>query len=377
MTRIRAAFVALLIASVALAAYGDRISGNGPEFLPRDPGAIRASGGGPEASWIDFKHEEDAPAYAEGRVFWDKDNECLAFYPEQADTIMQLGQEMWCRVKNEETATMTNGTVVYLSPPNTGNDPVAKLADANTATQSTVIGVVTHDISPDASGYVTVSGLVRGLNTSGMVEGGKVFLSETPGSFTATLPSAPSTSLVVGYVLKAHETAGLLFVRVWLNGSIEPAVFHNTSYFSKPVTFASGSTPLSMMTDLGGHAVALYNGSGVVASAGNIVVASSTAGFFTLAPAESAGPIGAVYQDVAPGAQGWIVVSGVGDVKMMSTQTATSGWLLLTSKTEAGVAQNATEIPPTSQTDHNREIGHTISTQSSAGGLVRCVLHFN
>lgn len=377
MTRIRAAFIALIIASVALAAYGDRISGNGPEFMSRDPGAIRASGGGPEAQWIDFAHEEDAPAYAEGRVFWDADNECLAFYPEQPDTIMQLGQEMWCRVKNEEIATMTNGTVVYLSPPNTGSDPVAKRADANTATQSTVIGVITHDISPDASGYVTVSGLVRNLNTSGMVEGGKVFLSETPGSFTATLPAAPATSLVVGYVLKAHATAGMLFVRVWLNGSIEPAVFHDTAYFSKPVTFASGSTPLSMMTDIGGHAIALYNGSGVIASAGNIVSASSTAGFFTLTPDDSAAPIGAVYQDVAPGAQGWVVVSGIGDVKMMSSQTATSGWLLLTSKTEAGVAQNATEIPPTTQADHNREIGHTISTQPTAGGLVRAVLHFN
>lgn len=41
MTRIRAAFIALIIASVALAAYGDRIGGNGPEFMPRDPGAAR------------------------------------------------------------------------------------------------------------------------------------------------------------------------------------------------------------------------------------------------------------------------------------------------------------------------------------------------
>lgn len=143
------------------------------------------------------------------------------------------------------------------------------------------------------------------------------------------------------------------------------------------ITFASGSTPLAKITNLGGHAIALYNGSGVIASAGNVVSASSTAGFFTLTPADSAAPIGAVYQDVAPGAQGWVVVSGIGDVKMMNSQTATSGWLLLTSKTEAGVAQNATEIPPTTQADHNREIGHTISTQPTAGGLVRTVLHFN
>lgn len=40
MTRIRAAFIALIIASVALAAYGDRAGGS-PEFMPRDPGAAR------------------------------------------------------------------------------------------------------------------------------------------------------------------------------------------------------------------------------------------------------------------------------------------------------------------------------------------------
>lgn len=38
---------------------------------------------------------------------------------------------------------------------------------------------------------------------------------------------------------------------------------------------------------------------------------------------------------------------------------------------------SALAMPPTAQAEHNREIVHTISTQSSAGGLVRCVLHFN
>lgn len=155
------------------------------------------------------------------------------------------------------------------------------------------------------------------------------------------------------------------------------AIRAKNPYFQHPVTFASGSTPLAKITNLGGHAISLYNGSGVIASAGNIVVASTTAGYFGLAPAESAAPIGAVYQDVAPGAQGWVVVSGVGDVKLASTETATSGWLLLTDDGEAGRAMSATAVPPTTQAEHNREIGHTISTQPTAGGLVRAVLHFN
>jgi len=196
-----------------------------------DPGAIRASGKGPHANWIDFVTGAEAPTWAEGRVFWDKDNHCIGVYPEVSGPIMQVGQELWVRVKNEEVSTLTNGTVVYLSPPNTGSDPVAKLADASIATMSPVIGIVTHDIAPDTSGYVTCNGLVRGLNTSGIPEGSKIYLSETPGSYTATLPAAPASSIIVGYCLKEHETAGLLFVRVWLNGSIENAVFHNDVYF--------------------------------------------------------------------------------------------------------------------------------------------------
>lgn len=223
----RKSIIFILLISLATCAYADSIKPS----QGFDPGAIRASGGGPTADWIDMTTGVDAPSYVEGRVFWDKDNGCIGVYPEVDGPIMQVGQELWVRVKNEEVATFTNGTVVYLSPPNTGSDPVAKLADASIATMSPVIGVVTHDISPDTSGYVTCNGLVRNLNTQGIPEGTKIFLSETPGSYTATVPAAPASSIIVGYCLKEHDSAGLMFVRVWLNGSIERATFNDAVHF--------------------------------------------------------------------------------------------------------------------------------------------------
>ena len=170
--------------------------------------------------------DAEPPAYLEGRLFWDKDNGCPAFYPEVAGPVMQVGQEYWIRVKNEEASTLTDGSVVYICPPNTGKDPVAKLADAAASDTSKIIGVLTADIEPDGSGYATVFGLVRDINTAGLTEGARLFLAAgTPGTFTQTAPAAPNFSVVVGYVMKAHATAGSIYVRPWINGALDRAQF--------------------------------------------------------------------------------------------------------------------------------------------------------
>lgn len=176
--------------------------------------------------FLDFVRDAEPPAYAEGRLFWHKDNGCPAFYPDMSGPIMQVGQEFWVRVKNPGVATMTNGSVVCLNEPDTGNDPVAVLADAASIDTAKIIGVVTADISPDSSGYATIFGLVRDINTAGFTPGARVFLAAgSPGTFTETVPAAPNYSVVVGYVMKAHATAGSIYVRPWINGALDRAQY--------------------------------------------------------------------------------------------------------------------------------------------------------
>jgi hypothetical protein len=190
-----------------------------------------------EVTYADFNELADTPAYEEGRVFWDKDNGTLGMYSDvdgSAPTtpILQIGQEHWIRIKHAGVATITTGTVVCLTSPLTGKDPIALIADASNPAASRVVGVVTSDIAPDGTGFATALGLVRNLNTEGLTEGSKVFLSATtPGSFTDTVPAAPNSSIIVGYVVKAHATAGSIYVRVWLNGAIERANFGAEAYF--------------------------------------------------------------------------------------------------------------------------------------------------
>lgn len=216
---------------------------------------LRADGSDPDAAWIDFVATDTKPAFTPGRLFWDTDDECLSFYGAATDTSNQIGQEMWIHVKNPGVATLTNGSVIYMTHPDTGKEPYAYLAQADASDTSRVIGVCTHDIPPDTTGVATIFGFVRDVNTAGMTPGEKVYLSATtPGSFTMTVPPAPATSMLVGYVMKAHATAGVIYVRLQLNGALARATFWDDVYMADTVTFATApafSAPLQTREALG------------------------------------------------------------------------------------------------------------------------------
>lgn len=245
------------IVPVAAGGTGATNTTDALRYLGAEPAStcIRADGSDPDAAWIDFVATDTRPAFTSGRLFWDTDDECLSFYGAATDTINQIGQEMWIHVKNPGVATLTNGSVVYMTHPDTGKEPCAYLAQANSSDTGRVIGVCTHDIPPDTTGVATIFGLVRDVNTDGMTPGEKVYLSATtPGSFSMTVPPAPATSMLVGYVMKAHATAGVIYVRLQLNGALARATFWDDVYMADTVAFATApvfSAPLQTREALG------------------------------------------------------------------------------------------------------------------------------
>jgi hypothetical protein len=148
-----------------------------------------------------------------GELFWDEQDKTLSL---QLDTTvkLQIGQEQFIRAVNKSGSTIINGSVVYVSGAQ-GNRPVISLADANSYGNSQkVIGVVTADITNNHEGYVTISGLVRDLNTNSYNEGDCLYLSETAGQMTATKPSDGVARVLVGMVVKSHVTDGWVCVRI-------------------------------------------------------------------------------------------------------------------------------------------------------------------
>ena len=118
-------------------------------------------------------------------------------------------------VRNQSGATMTAGTVVYISGA-TGNKPlISKALATGDATSAQTYGLLQTDIANNADGYIVVIGNVTSLDTSALTEGQQLYLSgTTAGTYTTTKPYAPIHLVYVGIVLRAHPTMGIIGVKI-------------------------------------------------------------------------------------------------------------------------------------------------------------------
>lgn len=131
-----------------------------------------------------------------------------------ADVTLQVGQEHVKLCRNISGATITDGSVVRIVG-SSGTHLTVTLADAtDEATSANTFGVATQTIANNASGFITLFGVVRGINTSGIPEGSLLYLSETAGQFTHISPLAPANRVIIGYCIKSSAGAGEIYVKV-------------------------------------------------------------------------------------------------------------------------------------------------------------------
>lgn len=206
-------------------------------------------GGGGASTWNDLTGTADAvpftvttaPAHSEGTVYYDSTDHSLSYYVDEADVTMNIGREMWIRVRNNSGSTIANGKVVYLSGA-TGQTPTIALARADAEATSRVIGIATHDIENNSFGYVTTFGEVRGLDTSDFEDGDILYLSPTTaGEMTATAPTAPNRIIQVATVSHSHVTLGKLHTHPETDSVASGGIADSTATGRALVTAADAS----------------------------------------------------------------------------------------------------------------------------------------
>lgn len=155
-----------------------------------------------------------APSYNEGRLWYDSAQGALAFYGDEADITLQIGQEFFFRVYNNTGSTITNGTPVYVTGEINGDVTVAP-ADASDADKYQARGIATHDIEDASHGYITRAGIVNGIDTSALTAGQMLFVSDTnPGTLTNTSPSYPNFPTCIGACLVSDSNEGKILVDI-------------------------------------------------------------------------------------------------------------------------------------------------------------------
>ena len=162
-----------------------------------------------------FDTTTSIPAVAKGQIVWNGNEETFDMGMANG-SILQVGQELYYRVKNQSGSTITEGTVVMSAGTlgASGRILVTPAVSDGSFPSKYLMGVATGTMLNGEDGYVTAFGKVHGIDTSMWSEGDILYANvSVAGAFQNTAPSAPNTKTTVAIVINKHAVNGTIFVR--------------------------------------------------------------------------------------------------------------------------------------------------------------------
>lgn len=284
---------------------------------------------------------------AEGTFAWNDQDGTVDLNLKGGNVTLQIGQEEVVRVVNGTGTNLLESQyravkVIGAQGQRLQVDFAIANSDVNSAT---TIGIVTENISNNQEGFITSSGVVRGINTTGSLQGETwedgdvIYLSPTvAGALTNIKPLTPYHLIVIGFVEYAHAVNGKIYVKV--DNGYELEELHDV-----------------LVTDITDNELLQYNSAGgywenqtlaeagiqpagsYLASGDNVSELTNDAGYLTSAPVDSvAGKTGVVTlvkadisdfsdADYATAAQGGLADSATQPSDNISTLTNDSNYL--------------------------------------------------
>jgi len=169
-------------------------------------------------------------------------------------------------VKNPSvTTTLNKGQVVYISG-HSGNKPEVSLAKSDSSSTMPAFGIVTANIGPEAEGFVTNAGLLKGINTNGWVLGDVLYVSDTSdGSLTNTKPSGNNILLQnIAKVVKIDASNGEIMVGGAGRSAATPNLDQGNFFIGNGSNYSSQSVYKLPLSDGNADEVLTTDGSGNV-----------------------------------------------------------------------------------------------------------------
>lgn len=207
-----------------------------------------------------------------GEMAWDPDEGTVMFALKDGAVTHRIGQQMDIRVVNVSGSTIPEGAVVYISG-SSGQEPTVALANAaNEGASSKTIGLVTQQngIANAASGYLCLSGIMRGVNVGAYTAGTPLWLSNVAGVFTDTKPTPPDNGVFVGWVIKEGNSGSIL---VHIQNGYEVNELHDVLYTSlaqNDILQRNSANTLWVNKTLAGANIANLAATGLQTFSGNI-----------------------------------------------------------------------------------------------------------
>jgi hypothetical protein len=207
-------------------------------------------------------------ALTEGQLRWSSSSRTLDLKMFGSNVIQRVGQELLLYVRAAENIAL--GDVVYISGSSSGL-PVVTKAISTADNSKKTIAVATEAITSGLSGYVTLYGIVRGINLSSYTSGQEVWLSTVSGGITGTEPSYPNFKVRVGYAITS-DVSGTLYV--------SPSLFENGTVNSTgKIGYLTGSGGSETQQTSKSTGVTLNKLTGQITTASDSIAANSAVSF--------------------------------------------------------------------------------------------------
>jgi hypothetical protein len=189
---------------------------------------------GLDTGFVQLDTTPTTPTSAVGKMVWNTTDGTANLGLMGGNVVLQIGQEEVVRVVNKTGINLTEAgyQAVRVLGAQGQRLSVALAQGNNDANSVDTLGLVTENIAVNQEGFVTASGLVRNIDTTGNLqgetwaEGDPLYLSPTiAGRLTNIQPTAPQHSVRMGYVIVSNANNGSIFVKV--DNGYELGELHN------------------------------------------------------------------------------------------------------------------------------------------------------
>ena len=237
-----------------------------------------------------FTPNASTPTAATGLTYFSQNSDAFTVVNATGATEY-MNRSVLIRAHNGTGSTIAAGKVVYINGNYVGQYPTIALAQANSFSTIVAIGITNAAIANNANGYVTLSGLISGIDTSAYTAGTDLFLSPTTaGGLTSTVPSTPNYSVQVGVVTNSSTNGSMILVPV---------------YLSVPATNVVGSNLMLGVQGTSQGTIQLYNTAGGAYST-TLASSNSATAAYTLTLPVNAGTNGYVLNTDGAGNTSWV-----------------------------------------------------------------------
>ena len=166
-----------------------------------------------DLSFLEFDQAAAHPVAA-GELAWN-DTDGTLDLGLKGGLLNKIGQQVVVRARNNSGSSITKGSVVKVVGVAGGFIGINLAQGDSDANSATAFGIVAEDIADASNGFVSIQGVVHGLNTNSFTEGDVLYLSPSvAGTFTNVKPVAPQHAVTIGYVAKKSATDGHILMHV-------------------------------------------------------------------------------------------------------------------------------------------------------------------